>query len=255
MSTAVATTNGTTAINQWGMARDQLDLLKRTYAAGTTDDEFALFMNTSHRLGLDPFARQVYAIKRGGKLTIQVGIDGFRAVAERTGDLDGQDGPYWCGDDGIWVDAWLHEDAPQAAKIHIYRKGCARPFTGVATLRSYTQGTNGLWKTMPDVLLAKCAESLALRKAFPSSLAGVYTADEMAQADSKHGGVIDAEATDSNPLDDVALDIVLDIEAATSVSDVDLVLPKFAKLPKGTPQRAKAHGVYKAKRAQLEAAQ
>ena len=80
---------------------DQVDLIRRTVTSGdVTDDELALFVAVCRRTNLDPFARQVHAIKRGGKLTIQTGIDGLRLIAQRTGQADGMDGPYWCGRTG-----------------------------------------------------------------------------------------------------------------------------------------------------------
>jgi phage recombination protein Bet len=162
------------------MTPEQIDLVKRTIAQGATNDELALFLHQCARTGLDPFARQIYFIKRGGKGSVQVSIDGFRVVAERTGELNGQ-AVHWCGDDGEWRDVWLSKENPAAARVIVYRKGCEHGFPGIARWTEYQAG-GPMWQKMPATMLAKCAEALALRKAFPHQLSGLYTSDEMDQA-------------------------------------------------------------------------
>lgn len=170
--------------------QEQVNLIKSQIAPKATDDELRLFLNQCSRTGLDPFSRQIYAIHRNtrdangnyvSKMSIQVSIDGFRAIAQRSGDYGGQDEPVFETDDkGNLV----------ACKVVVYKfRGEARypAAVGVAYWEEYKQtdfkgNLSPMWAKMPRVMLSKVAEALALRKAYPNDLSGLYTSEEMAQA-------------------------------------------------------------------------
>ena len=160
---------------------EQISVIRNTIARDCDDAELALFIGACKRAGLDPLQKQIYAMKMGGKLSIQTSIDGFRVIAERSGKYRGQVGPFWCGADGAWRDVWLDKTPPVAAKVGVLHRDFAEPLWGVARFASYSKGS-GLWTQMGEVMIAKVAEALALRKAFPNDLSGLYTADEMDQA-------------------------------------------------------------------------
>lgn len=198
MTTAVTVRDnvGTLAMSSTNDAftRERIELWKRTFCKGATDDELALFVSVCKRTGLTPEARQVFAVKRWDAklgrevMSIQISIDGFRVIAERSGKYAGQLKPMFCGDDKKWTDVWLDSKPPRAAIIGVHRSDFKEPLCAVAVWSSYCQtdkhgAPTKMWKNMPEVMLAKCAEALALRKAFPNELSGLYTNDEMAQAE------------------------------------------------------------------------
>lgn len=159
------------------VTQDQLELIKNTVAVGATADELKLFMIIANRTGLDPFTRQIHFVKRGGRATIQTGIDGYRAIAERTGQLAGIEDPVYDTEG---------EQHPNKATVTVHRivGGQRVPFTASARWSEYVpqQGQDFMWRKMPYLMLGKVAESLALRKAFPNDLSGLYTDEEMQQA-------------------------------------------------------------------------
>lgn len=183
---------------QGGFSAEQIDIIKSQITPqGTTNEELRLFLLYCQRTGLDPFARQIYLSERRTedkqtrqwitKRMPETTIDGFRVIAERSGLYAGQVGPFWCGEDGEWKDVWLGKDLPSAAKVGILRKDFKEPVWGVALFQEYVQTTkegrpNHMWSKMGANQLAKCAESLGLRKAFPRDLSGLYTREEMAQS-------------------------------------------------------------------------
>jgi phage recombination protein Bet len=158
------------------MTPEQLKLIKETVAKNCTDHELQLFLHACQKTGLDPLMKQIYAVKRGGSMAIQTGIDGFRLIAERTGNYaPGREPSFAYDADGkiVAATAYIKKMTPD---------GTWHEVAATARFEEYCPGGQ-FWQKMPHVMIAKVAEALALRRAFPMELSGVYSTEEMTQAD------------------------------------------------------------------------
>ena len=197
---------------------EQVELIKTTVAKGTSNNQLALFLHTCKRTGLDPLAKQIHCVvrqtKNGPVMSIQTAIDGYRLIADRTGNYAGNDDP-----------VYDNEESPKKATVSVYKMvgGTRCAFTATARWSQYYPGDlqGFMWKKMPHLMLGKCAEALALRKAFPAELSGVYTHEEMQQAQ-----VVESKAVPAAP----------ERKSAQQLTEAPKAPPKATEAPLNEPE-------------------
>jgi phage recombination protein Bet len=203
MSTALQTVQSD-AIQPF-FTSEQEHMILTQFLGGASKAEAAVLLEIVKRRRLDPFSRQVYFVKRWDSQkkqevwAIQTSIDGLRSIAERTGKYDGQDEPVY-GED----------EAGKFCKVRVYRKDWSpnRYAMGIAYLNEFVQLTKSgevtkFWREKPRLMLAKCAEALAIRKAFPEDSAGLYINEEMPEE--RHHEVVRGVPAESSPSPRAAL--------------------------------------------------
>lgn len=162
----------------------KLDIIRKSVGKDLNEIEFDFFMSVARARGLDPILNQIHAVKRNDSssgqktMTIQVGIDGFRLIAARTGEYAGCDKTVFeYNEDGNLI----------SADVTVYRlvQGQRCGFTASADWKEFFPGDKlgFMWKAKPRTMLGKCAEAQALRKAFPNDLAGIYEPSEIPERD------------------------------------------------------------------------
>lgn len=198
-STAVAPHrgHGITERRRGDFEAGQVELIRNTVAADCTPAELAMFLELCARYQLDPFAKQIWAAKIGGKVTIMVSRDGLLALADRHPDYRGYEGDVVHEHDDFKVirrqgtidvqhsySGWKDRGEIVGAWCLVHRDG-RKPTYFFAPFTEY-RGQN-VWQKNPSGMILKVAESHAHRKAFQVS--GVVGEDEMAPT-------IDGTATD-----------------------------------------------------------
>lgn len=180
------------------------------------EDEFNQFMHVSATLGLDPLKRQIYAFvfnkdkEDRRRMSIIVGIDGFRAVAKRSGEYRPDDRPTRFVTDPELIDAEKNPLGLVSAEVTVYQHSHGEwfPVTAIAfwdefapiieggdwqesqSGKRYFKGNGRFvldpkkdnWRKMPRVMLSKCAEAQAIRRAWPEELSAVYSDEELDRA-------------------------------------------------------------------------
>ncbi len=196
----------------------QIDLIKQTVCKGATDNELQLFLYTCKHAGVDPLLKQIYAVKRKGVMTIQLSIDGLRTIAERTGRYAPGAEPkytYNSNNELLSATAYVNKMTPD---------GTWHTVAATAYFKEYVQSfldekkrpyVSKFWQKMPHIMLAKCAESNALRKAFPFELGGLYSSEEMANGMNKkpdEDEFLTAEVVGISPEDEVEIEIPEEVD-------------------------------------------
>ena len=165
MTTELSTTQDTELMNTL-CDPAKIEIIKNMFAKGCTNDEFGVFLELAKRYRLDPFSKQIWAIKYNGNAAqIFAGRDGFLSIAHRSGVFDGMES-------GVDVD----KTGETIGWAKVYRKDMSHPFSITVSLSEYTTGKS-LWKDKPRTMIQKVAESQCLRRAF--SISGLYDPDEV----------------------------------------------------------------------------
>ena len=170
---------------------EQVDLVKSVVFKGATDEELKLFFFECRRRGVHPLDRLIHPVVRKDKdgtrrVSFQTSIDLFRSEAEGTGEYRGQKDVEY-GNMVEWdkIDKKVPEWAKATIKRYDEHTNEIIEVSAQAYWEEYYPGESlGFqWRKMPRLMLGKCAEALALRKAFPRKLAGLYTFEEMQLTD------------------------------------------------------------------------
>lgn len=178
-----------------GFSQKHIEILKNSICKDLSNEEFEVFLMACTKTQLDPFMRQIYAIKRktknsdgtwGEKMTIQTGVDGLRLIGERTGRYAPAQEPTFVYDNNgalISATAYIKKQTLDGTWHVISASAYMDEFCQTFVDKQTGQKRpTGLWTDKPRTMLAKCAESQALRKAFPAEMSGIYAKEEMMQA-------------------------------------------------------------------------
>ena len=146
-----------------------------------------MFLSLAKKYDLDPFAKEIWCVKMGGKMTVIAARDGYLKIANCHPKFDGMESDVVCANDKFFKDkdgvhhsyAVNNRGAIIGAYAIVYRKDRSRPVYVFAPYREYYNNNNPVWRNYPSAMILKVAESMALKRAF--SISGLVTQEELGE--------------------------------------------------------------------------
>jgi phage recombination protein Bet len=174
--------------------------------------ETAILVAEKRQLYPPPLGNHIFFMKRKNReqledgswgdvyvLSLQTGIDGFRLIAERTNKYVGSGVPEYENDASGFVKRAIirvEKLAPDGSRAIVGADAWFEEYAQYSFKKGGEKALTKMWAEKGRLMLSKCAEALALRKAFPE-LSGLYTTDEMGAQDD--GGVPEAPVKPAVP--------------------------------------------------------
>ena len=181
------------AKQETGITATQIDTLVQAgvIPSGVPKPIIEVFMAVCNKTNLSPFLKQIYLVgyhsKAEGKMIYSniVGIDGMRSKGQETNLFAGVDDPKFNllpdGKFNTAAQIKISGKDPVSCTVTVYKMvGNMRcPFTKTVLFAEYCpENRKQKWLTMPLNMIAKCAESGALKMAFAVETAGLSIEEE-----------------------------------------------------------------------------
>ncbi|MCF7839771.1 MAG: phage recombination protein Bet [Candidatus Marinimicrobia bacterium] len=160
---------------------NQVAEIRKAFALGLDNVQFTMFVELGRSLNLNPFKREIWAVKYRDQVSVFVGRDGYRKVAQEQPDYNGHCVEAVYSNDKIRVVNGVLEHEFNftdrghlvGAYCEVYRKTIDHPFRVMVRLDEYKK-EQANWRNMPETMIKKVAESQTLRMAYQGIFAGTY---------------------------------------------------------------------------------
>lgn len=166
----------------------KVEVIRNTVAKGATNDELEMYLHLAARYDLDPFAKEIWFVKRGSDATIMTSRDGYLKIAQKNPDFIGLTSFVVREGDEFSVDAShydvSHKFGSKRGKILGAWAKCERdgrkPVICFVELEDYYDDKSPVWKKYTSAMIQKVAEVFVLKRQF--GISGLVTSEEMPES-------------------------------------------------------------------------
>lgn len=172
-------------INIWNNP-DKLKEIREVLFSHISSDEFDILIGIGKATNLNPFLREIWAVKYGsGPANIFIGRDGYRKAAQSQAEYDFHYTECVCKNDefevvdGVISHKFKFADRGEllGAYCIVRKRHSSQSVYSIVDFKEYNK-KQSVWISMPKVMIQKCAEAVALRMAFQGVFSGTYSEAE-----------------------------------------------------------------------------